>query len=112
MTESQFVGISPEAAGTQVLTAIRACDWEHLRELLARNPAAAGRIEPWQRSPQPPVVVEPPEVQQIPQLMSRYPGKYLVRYDVSDDSHVYKLEIVVDAFDGGYRVIDFWGLGL
>jgi hypothetical protein len=111
MVERRFTGPSPEAAAAHVLAAIRDCDWPALAALLAANPEAAGQVEPWQRPEGPPGIADRAEVQQIHELMLRYPGKLLVRYDIPDEPSVYKLEIVVERAAGGFRVIDFWGLG-
>ncbi len=108
---AQFVGSTPEAAAGQVVAAIRAREWSTLAALLTANPRAVGRIDPWRKVDGPLPIVDIAEVQKIPELMIRYPGKLLVRYDIPDQPRVYKLEIAVEGFGGGYRVIDFWGLG-
>jgi hypothetical protein len=111
MAEANFSGPSPEAAAGQVVAAISRRDWPALAALLAANPDAAGQLGPWQRPEGPPAIAERPEVQHIPELMRRYPGKVLVRYDTPGEPLLYKLEVVVEPAAGGFRAIDFWGLG-
>jgi len=106
-----FSGPMPESAAGTVLAAIRGCEWDALQALLDANPDARGKLQPWQRVEGPPFIADRPTVQQIPEVMLLYPGKYLVQYDIPDEPRVYKLEVVVERFAGGYRAIDFWGLG-
>lgn len=111
MGKPSFTGSSPEAAASQVVAAIRTRDWPALSALLAANPVAEGQVEPWQRPEGPPTIADYPEVQQIPELMLRYPRKLLVRYDTPGESRLYKLEVVVEPVAGGFSAIDFYGLG-
>jgi hypothetical protein len=111
MSELAFVGRTPEEAASRVVAAIRRRDWPALAALLAANPGATGQLSPWQRPEGPPAIADPPEVQRIPDFMRRYPGKQLVRYDTPGEPRVYKVEVVVESTTGGFRAIDFWGLG-
>jgi len=111
MWKLSFTGPSPEAAASQVVAAIRARDWPALSALLATNPVAAGQVKPWQRPEGPPTIADHPEVQEIPELMLRYSGKLLVRYDTPGESRLYKLEVIVEPMAEGFRAIDFYGLG-
>jgi hypothetical protein len=98
-------------AADKVVDAIRGRDWVWLQEILARNPQSVGSVTPWQRPEGPPLIKSGPEVEEIPELMLRYPGKLLVRYDIPDELRVYKLEVIVEPAGGHFRVLDFWGLG-
>jgi hypothetical protein len=111
MEAADFDGPSPEAAAGQVVAAIRRGDWPALAALLAANPAAAGQLGPWQRPEGPPAIADRPDVQYIPEVMLRYPGKVVVRYNTPGERLLYKLEVVVEPAWGGFRAIDFWGLG-
>ena len=104
-------GKTPEEAAECVVMAIRAKDWTALEHIIRKNPNAVGDVRKWQRPEGSPQIVGKAEVQKIPELMLRYGGKTLVRYDVLNEPKVYKLEVVVEQDEGTYRVIDFWGLG-
>ena len=108
---SRFSGPSPESAANAVLSAIRAGEWNDLHGLLKANPVAKGRVEPWRRPEGPPTLADKPQVEQIPETMLAYPGKYLVSYEIPNEPRVYKLEVVVERDGDEYRAIDFWGLG-
>lgn len=111
MVETRFSGRSPEAAAGCVVAAIRNRDWPALEALLASNPQPAGQVAPWQRAEGPPTIADEAQFQAIPELMLRYPGKVLVRYDTPEEPRLYKLEVVVEPQAGGFQAIDFWGLG-
>lgn len=106
-----FTGPSPAMAASKVVAAIRECDWVLLAEMLDSNQSAVGELAPWLRLEGPPTIADDPEVEEISDLMSRYPGRTLVRYDTPDEPRLYKLEVVVEPFAGGFTCIDFWGLG-
>ena len=108
---NQFTGKSAPDAADKVVRALRSQNWVTLRQLLDSSPEAAGSLADWQKLPGPPVIGQLAEVQRIPELMSRYPGKLLVRYDVPDDQPISKVKVVVDDSGDDFRVIDFWGLG-
>jgi hypothetical protein len=111
MTQAAFSGPTPGAAAAQVIAAIRRHDWPALAALLAANPDPTGTVEPWQRPEGPPTIADRWELQQIPEMMIRYPGKFVVRYDTPGEPRVYKLEVIVEPSTNGFRAIDFWGLG-
>jgi hypothetical protein len=111
MAEAHVTAPSPEDAASLIVAAIRHRDWPALVALLAANPESIGQVAPWQRPGGPPTIADRSEVQRIPESMLRYPGRMLVRYDTPGEPRVYKLEVVVEPCAGGFRAIDFWGLG-
>jgi hypothetical protein len=111
MAGISFTGVNPDVAAQQVVAAIRGSDWPALSALLSANPGSVGELGPWQRPQGPPSIIDRPEVHEIPDFMRRYPGKLLVRYDLANEPRVYKLEVVVEQIAGGFRAIDFWGVG-
>ena len=107
----EFIRKEPVEAACTVVTAIRSQDWPSLERLLANNPEAVGRVSSWRDAAQRPEILDSPEVQTLPPVMLRYPGRTLVRFPLKARYEGQKLEVIVEARSDGFCAIDFWGFG-
>lgn len=107
----EFTRKEPVEAAYTVVTAIRSQDWLSLDRLLANNPGAVGRVSAWRDATPQPEILDSPEVQTLPTVMVRYPGRTLVRFPLKARYEGQKLEVIVESHSEGFSVIDFWGFG-